>query len=170
MEGQTWRRLKWIIIVFFKKKKKKVFHSSWKLWFFKTFFQSLFLLFATFDIHNALGKYLIVWYEAVNFSFSRKILAIKRCRQKQPDEQPYFLLISRTSVQTNSNNRIKSFIVDNSKQGQLQRINRRKVWQLHKQEFKEFSNGRRFGQRDCCGGRLMDKIKPKTLNWDLSVA
>ena len=85
MDGQTWRRLKRIIIVFcFLFYKKKGF--SWKLWFFKTFFQSLFLLFATFDIHNALGRYLIVLYEAVNFSFSRKILAIKRCRQKQPDE------------------------------------------------------------------------------------
>ena len=43
--------------------------------FFKVRFFCL-LLFGTFDMHNALGRYFIVWYEAVNLSFSGKILAI----------------------------------------------------------------------------------------------
>ena len=49
-------------------------------------------------------------------------VSIKRCRQKQPDKLPYFHLISRvfnfeksrTSEQTNSNNRKNNFIVNNS--------------------------------------------------------
>ena len=72
--------------------------------------------------------------------------------------------VTLTSEQTKSNNRINDFIVNNSKQGKVQRINRWKVLRLHKREFEEFNNGGRFGQRECCGRRLMDKIKPKTLN------
>ena len=65
-----------------------------------------------------------------------------------------------TSKQTKSNNRINNFIVNNSKES---KDNDKESTDGKFDDFKFNSRGR-FGQLECCGGRLMDKIKPKTLN------
>ena len=85
MDGQTWRRLKRIIIVVFQNSFSKfvfVVCNVWYTWRFNwediSFFDT-----KLWTCHFQGKSWLLSW------------VSIKRCRQKQPNEIPYFYLISR---------------------------------------------------------------------------